>query len=192
MPNSTWPTRPTFNADHVLLLTYLSAVTFVIGVLAPMVSLTPRLGDPTLEQFVGIVSGESFTPRSHSLLGGIQSLFVHGDILMGLILLVFSLLFPLGKLLLLLGLCLEVLPHRTHFMKILSLIGKWSLLDVVVIAVLVVSFKTFPGGTRITPLWGTYVFTVSIVLSLLATMLIQTLEESTMDNLSAAPTLHRP
>jgi uncharacterized paraquat-inducible protein A len=43
------------------------------------------------------------------------------------------------------------------------------MLDVFVIAAMVVSFKAYPGGTRIQFEWGIYVFAASVILSMLAT-----------------------
>jgi hypothetical protein len=42
-------------------------------------------------------------------------------------------------------------------------------LDVFVIAAVVIAFKTFPGGTRVTLDWGVYAFTASVILSMVAT-----------------------
>jgi hypothetical protein len=47
------------------------------------------------------------------------------------------------------------------------------MLDVLVIAVMVVAFKSFPGGSRVAMNWGAYVFGLSVVLSMIATKMIK-------------------
>jgi paraquat-inducible protein A len=58
-------------------------------------------------------------------------------------------------------------------MKIMEKLGKWSMLDVFVIASLVVCFKGFPGGTHIQVQWGIYLFALSVLLSMLATQAVK-------------------
>jgi len=159
--------------DLALLIIYASTVTFVIGASVPFVRMEPRLGHRWLEDVVGVVSGEKFEPQVHSLLGMTVTLLSHRDLLLGIILLTFSILFPILKLGVLYVLCFGNPARRNWALHTLAVAGKWSLLDVLVVAVLMVSFKTFPGGTQLAPQWGVPVFALSILLSMIATGLLK-------------------
>ena len=79
-----------------------------------------------------------------SVLGGIIELFQHGNIFVGLVVFVFSIAFPLTKLVILFELsCLEIL-HRRHkalTLRIVEHLGKWSMMDVMLLAFLVMIVK---------------------------------------------------
>ncbi len=79
-----------------------------------------------------------------SLLGGTIELLSQGDWFVGGIVLVFSLIFPLVKILLLLDLSLLGLLHERHQAathRLMEILGRWSMLDVLLIALLVMLVK---------------------------------------------------
>jgi paraquat-inducible protein A len=90
-----------------------------------------------------------------------------GNVAIGVVLLVFSILFPIAKLAVLrLGiaeLAAGRAPGRAH--RLVQRLAKYSMVDVFVIALVVVASKTFPGGTVITVDWGTYAFAAAALLS---------------------------
>ena len=47
------------------------------------------------------------------------------------------------------------------------------MLDVFVVATIVISFKNFPGGSRVETEWGVYIFATSVLLSMAATALLK-------------------
>jgi paraquat-inducible protein A len=111
---------------------------------------------------------DELEPQSFSIIGGIIHLFEGGDILIAAVLMIFSVLFPAAKL----GvLYLAILSGSvsSKVVSLLAVIGKWSMLDVFVIALLVVAFKGFPGGSRIELNLGAYFFATSVLLSMFAT-----------------------
>lgn len=134
------------------------------GLFAPAMRIVPRMRPLTgLAKWLGLVD----EPRSYSVLGGILELLREGHAVIGGALLCFSVLFPLAKLVVLrAGLrdarrAAPVTPAH----RIASALGKYSMVDVFVIALLVVASRTFPGGTRITILWGAYAFGGAALLS---------------------------
>jgi paraquat-inducible protein A len=79
-----------------------------------------------------------------SILGGIFDLFAHGDYFVGGVVLVFSIIFPLAKIMLLLELSLLELLGRRHkawTLRLMEDLGKWSMMDVLLLALLVMMVK---------------------------------------------------
>ena len=79
-----------------------------------------------------------------SLLFGTLDLLAHGDWFVGIIVLVFSIIFPFVKIVMLLELSLLGLLHRRHkalTYRIMEYAGKWSMMDVMLLAFLVMLVK---------------------------------------------------
>jgi paraquat-inducible protein A len=109
--------------------------------------------------------------RVFSLLGGIMELLRTDQKLIGSILLIFSVIFPFAKLASLLIATSRLAPisnasrKRLHFLA--SITGKYSLLDILVVAIVIVLVK-FKGLAEAHALPGTTYFCVAIFLSILA------------------------
>ncbi len=102
-----------------------------------------------------------------SLWSGTWGLLTEGEWFLGVILFSFSILFPLAKNLLMLAL-LHGLPaarRRMHVvLQALSILGKWSMLDVFIVAILVCSIKLgLLANTEV--LIGVYFFASSVLLT---------------------------
>lgn len=79
-----------------------------------------------------------------SILGGILDLFAHGSYFVASVVLVFSIVFPLAKIVLLLELSLLDLLERKHkasTLRLMEHLGKWSMMDVLLLALLVMLVK---------------------------------------------------
>ncbi len=79
-----------------------------------------------------------------SLLGGTMDLLLHGSWFVGIIVLLFSILLPLIKLLALLELSWIGLTHQRHrawTYRLVELAGRWSMMDVLLLALLVTMVK---------------------------------------------------
>lgn len=79
-----------------------------------------------------------------SILSGIIDLFRHGDLVVGTVVLMFSIVFPLAKIVLLLELCLLEFLHRKHkafTLRVMEHVGKWSMMDVMLLAFFVMLVK---------------------------------------------------
>ena len=126
----------------------------VVGVFAPLMS---------LEKFF------IFTNRV-SLASAIGDLFKEGHWALFLILAFFSILLPLAKLAVMARVWNGAFVTDSRMHKTLhwiALYGKWSMLDVFVIAVLLVSVKLGSIAT-VEVHYGLYVFAASVLLSMLA------------------------
>lgn len=117
--------------------------------------------------FVPLIRVEHFFifGKDISLYGLLVGLYRHGDWFLFVIILGFSLLFPLAKLLLL-GAAVNLPGNFRHGpLHWVALLGKWSMLDVFVVAVLVVSLKV-RGLSEIQVQPGAWAFGLSVLLSM--------------------------
>ncbi len=92
-----------------------------------------------------ILTIEQFGQRHQtSLLSGSLELLNHGQFVVGVIVFVFSIVFPLVKILGLLELCWFGLLHRRHqalMFRVMEAMSRWSMLDVMLLALLVMMVK---------------------------------------------------
>ena len=107
-----------------------------------------------------------------SILSGIIQLLSTGNYFVGMIVLFCSVVFPLFKLVSLLLLSLGGLAlahrHRALTWRLIEWTGRWGMLDVLLVAILVAALKL--GDTfQVTPGPGAVAFTLVVLLSLLAT-----------------------
>lgn len=145
-------------------LLLLGALLLVPGLLAPMLTIrffaqVPLFGEIVLQA------------ESRSILGSVGFLLGHQNLLLGAIIGLFSVVVPIGKLLLI-GLALATGVATRRVARFLETIGAWSMLDVFVAAVTVVFFAV--GSTRGTDARvgvGLYFFAGYGLLSLAATRL---------------------
>ncbi len=114
-----------------------------------------------------------FWKSSYSVWAGVIELWKQNELALALILFFFSIVFPVVKLLGLTLLWFERLPEerRARLLHWLGLLGKWSMLDVFVVAILIVLVKLGPLA-KIEPRVGVYVFTAAIGCSMLTTMYV--------------------
>jgi paraquat-inducible protein A len=109
--------------------------------------------------------------RSFSLPGGIYELYKGGDWFLALVLLSFSVVFPFAKLLCLLLATTSLLPFspraRRVLHKLADITGKYSMLDVLVVAITIVVVK-FHAIAEVHARPGTYMFCAAVGLSILA------------------------
>lgn len=107
-----------------------------------------------------------------SLLMGTVELLFHGDWFVGGVVMMFSIVFPLVKLALLLELSLLGLLHRTHkalTYRVMEFAGRWSMMDVMLLAFMVMLVKL---GSLVEFHFGPAViaFVLCVAMSMLASM----------------------
>ncbi|MDX2505114.1 MAG: paraquat-inducible protein A [Gammaproteobacteria bacterium] len=141
---------------------FLTMTLFIISLFTPLF---------TLEKFY-------FFSNTVSLFSALLSLLDKGHLFLFLVIFIFSILFPLFKL----GVMLYVWNSQAgvtvqHFLKWIHQLGKWSMLDVFVVALMVVSIK-FDQVANMQIHYGFYLFLSSVLLSmLLSAISIRFLEE---------------
>lgn len=107
-----------------------------------------------------------------SLLSGTIELFRHGNVFVGMVVLMFSVVFPLTKILLLIELSWLELLHRKHkafTLRLMEHLGKWSMMDVMLLAFLVMLVKL---GDMVEFHFGPAIvaFTFCVAMSMLASL----------------------
>ena len=117
-----------------------------------------------------------FWKSSYSVTTGVLSLWEQGEYFLATILFFFSFVFPILKLLslaLIWGVGLTK-KQREKLLHWLGILGKWSMLDVFVVAILIVLVKMGPLA-QISPRQGVYYFCLAIFFSMLTTMYVERL-----------------
>lgn len=110
-----------------------------------------------------------FWESSYSVLSGIGGLWEGGELLLALVLLCFSVLFPIFKLGTLVVLWWRPMTSdvRATWLNRLEWLGRWSMLDVFAVAILVVAAK-LGILAECRPQSGVYVFGAAVLLSMCA------------------------
>lgn len=117
-----------------------------------------------------------FWKSSYSVWAGVVALWKANELLLALLLFFFSIIFPVIKLAALAVIWFVKLPEerRRWLLHWLGLLGKWSMLDVFVVAILIVLIKIGPLA-KVEPRAGVYVFSLAIIASMLTTVYIDRL-----------------
>lgn len=132
-----------------------------LGLAAPCLTLVKHV-DPLPDswaRWLGLID----EPATFSIGSTIVTLFDHGEILIGVVIFVFSVIFPTAKLILT-RLALRA-ERPSKLFTLAAAVSKFSMVDVFVIALLVVLGKSFPGGSHMVLEWGTYAFAAAALLS---------------------------
>lgn len=161
--------KPEIGSTSFTVLTILVGLAFVLliaGLVCPIATMDRLFLDPD----------------TYSVLEGIGNLITNQSWGIALLILGFSVIFPLGKLLVLvltLVQCRQKHPH-TVSLRWLEILGKWSMLDVFVIAV---TFSAANLGllSDVQVRYGIYLYASAILLSMLATFALSNVLNSADD-----------
>lgn len=126
--------------------------------------------------YIPIITVEKFYLFSNtvSLLSALQQLWLSAEWGLFALILTFSVIFPIGKIALLLIICnLPFANTQSHqrWLHRVAVYGKWSMLDVFVVALLVVTIK-LGALAQAKVEWGIYAFAASVVITLLVSQWI--------------------
>lgn len=117
-----------------------------------------------------LVVDEFGLTREINIIDGVEALLSSGKLLVGLVILAFSVVFPLGKIIGLYFLSTRARVfsrwHHGRFFGVIELIGRWGMLDVFLVAVLLAMVKADMVQMKAGP--GLVAFTICVVLSLLS------------------------
>jgi len=115
-----------------------------------------------------------FWKNDYSVLTGILGLFNVKEYFLSIILLFFCLIFPVVKIITLWILWVSEFDDATRnkVLEWLGLLGKWSMLDVFVVAILIVAVKLGPMAS-VTPRPGIYIFCLAIIMSIVTTTWVE-------------------
>jgi len=156
--SSTLATRHPQKDILIKFLLVLSTVLLLVGIFAPMM---------TLSKFIWI-------ENEFSLFAGTLQLYIDGQYLLFLILLFFSIVLPVAKIILLFRFWYadsSSCQQLQHFMNWISHYGKWSMLDVFVVALLLVIVKLGVLAT-VQVHYGIYMYALAGLLIMACTAII--------------------
>ena len=153
-----------------------SALLLGAALAGPCMAVQPAFGQ--FDGWVRLLKPDLARPTQYSVVGGILTLIRHNNALLGLLLLAFSVLFPTVKLAVMAAATSALAQGRSSgpLMHLAHHAGKFSMLDVFVVGLIVLAIKGLPGGSRVTLGWGVGAFAASVVLSLVAGIAIHRLE----------------
>ncbi len=159
--------RLTISKLQVMLLLgllVLASILFVIGVFQPMI---------TLSKFIII-------KNSFSVISGVTELWFNGQYILFFLIASFSIVLPLLKIAVLFKL-LFVINSTSHkikrYLHLMHEYGRWAMLDVMVVAVLIVTVK-LGAIASIQVHYGLYVFGAAVMLIMLITHRVVKLTEN--------------
>jgi len=142
-------------AQQLRYLIWLAALLLLVGLAAPVI---------TLKKFI-------LVENTFSVLSGVIELLQHGQIFLFLLLTGFSVMLPILKLRVLYLLVSRreaMQPRVRKLLHWMHLYGKWSMLDVFVVAVLVVAVK-LGALVDVEMRYGLYAFAGSVLLTMFIT-----------------------
>jgi paraquat-inducible protein A len=166
------------NRRLALVCCALSAILLVPGLFLPAVEMRPSFG-LVVDELLRSTRSKWIDPQQYSIISGVWALLSDGDYVLGVIILLFSIVFPIVKL------CVQAAKIKAAFSiepsektenkwsKFVTIMANWSMLDVFVIAIMVIGFKKFPGGTVIHNQIGVYFFGASVLLLLISQYLLK-------------------
>lgn len=143
----------------IALLIAVSAFSLALGVTQPLMR---------LEHLV-------FFSRTPSLIEMVAQLWVGGDRLLGAIVALFSIVFPAGKILAAQALLAggdhnPKMRRRMH--RLLAIVSKWSMMDVLIVAIVIVAAKTSGFADAFTQP-GLWFYVISVAAAAVATHMIR-------------------
>lgn len=123
-----------------------------------------------------------FWKNEYSVITGIIGLVHDREYFLAAVLFFFSVIFPTIKLVML-GLLWQIKfdeARRRRLLEWLGILGKWSMLDVFVVAILIVVMKLGPLA-NVEPKDGVYVFSLAIIMAIVTTMRVEKLAKRTVE-----------
>ena len=140
-------------------------ITLLFGLMSPLMMVT-------IHKKVDYLGDVVLSFESKGLVGSIAKLFESGDIVVAVVILLFSVLIPLVKIgsLLFISLFMES-PFAHNMVKFFKIIGKWSMVDVFVVATFLVYLTANKGDVSHAEVEvGLYFFLVYVLVSMLVSL----------------------
>ncbi|MEM7576847.1 MAG: paraquat-inducible protein A [Planctomycetota bacterium] len=169
--------RGVFKLGVIPVFLLLSSIALGLGWIGPCMTLVPGFG--VLDGWVRLFVPDEFTtPKTYSIFTGIVALWDENHRGLAALLAGFSIAFPAIKLAVMgYGHAAVVAGKQTGTAWWLAHhAGKFSMLDVLVVAVLVIAVKGMPGNSEVVVGWGLWSFAISVGLSMLAAIAIAWVE----------------
>ena len=147
-------------------LVALCCLAFGMALVLPLFSIQPAAGRWT--GLAKLLADDQFATRSFTLLGGIVILWRENKPGLAILMALISLVFPLLKLSVLWWEIFLVSSLSEKFLCFVRAISRYAMVEVLLIALLVLVVKGMPGGSEVKIQAGAWLFTASVILSLVA------------------------
>ena len=157
------------------LLIILSSIFLGIGLVAPTMTIVPKAGE--LTWLMEILDPESMLPVTYSIVGIIIELANSMEWLLVIVLTFFSVLFPVTKLYFFWAASSGQMPNIDWIASIVGKLSKFSMAEVFVLSLVLISLKTLPGGTDVQLEFGCMIYLLSVILSTLSSLRIFNMKE---------------
>ena len=154
------------------LLIILSSIFLGVGLVAPTMTIVPKAGE--LTWLIEILEPESMLPVTYSIVGIIIELANSMEWLLVIVLTFFSILFPVTKLYFFWATSCESRENSNieWMASIVGKLSKFSMAEVFVLSLVLVSLKTLPGGTNVKLEFGCMIYLLSVIFSTLSSIQI--------------------
>jgi len=153
----------------VLSLVVLSCLAFAAGLIFPLFTVRPAAGEWT--PVMRLFAAAQLQEQTYTLPGGIMQLWREGETFLALLLGMLSIVLPVVKLSVLWWEWLPGCGVSAAWMRFFRIVSRYAMVEVFVIALLVILIKGLPGGSQITLHLGTWAFSASVILSLIASQI---------------------
>jgi|TARA_E500000178_G_C16883297_1_gene690045 uncharacterized paraquat-inducible protein A len=156
---------------RLLILT--SSIFLGIGLVAPTMTIYPKAGE--LSWLMEMLDPKSMKPVTYSIAGIIVELAEMKDWFLVAMLTMFSIFFPVAKLYIfwLVSSPKDSGNKTLSIYKIGSRLGKFSMAEVFVLSLLLISLKTLPGGTEVNLEYGCMIYFLSVIFSIFSSLKIE-------------------
>lgn len=140
-------------------------LTLILGLITPILMVT-------IHKEVEYIGDIVLSFESKGVIGSIQKLFESGDVIVAIVILLFSVIVPVLKILSLLFVSVFMQSKFAHsIVKFFKMIGKWSMVDVFVVAVFLVYLTANKGEiSRAEVEVGLYFFLAYVIVSMLVSL----------------------
>lgn len=155
----------------------LASLLLGLGLVGPCMVVTPGFGEYT--RWVKVFKPGLVEPKTYSIISGAMHYITDDSLAIGILLMAFSVVFPAVKLATLWwgATMLQAGRPGGTALWLTHHAGKFSMLDVMVVAVLVLAVKGLPGSTTVEPGWGLFVFSAAVLLSIAASVMVSQMEK---------------
>ena len=145
----------------------ISIIALITGWFSPILEITAYQDIPLLGNTI-------FQYESKSIITALYKIFDKQQYAIAIIILLFTIITPIIKTTILLTISFKEKLHLSgRSLKILSSIGKWSMLDVFVVAIIVTYFSMKSSGQTDANLQiGVYYFSIYVILSMICTYIV--------------------
>ena len=151
-----------------LILSFITFISLIYGLINPILMVT-------IHKQVEYLGDVILSFESKGIIGSIKKLFENGETAIAITILLFSVLLPLLKSLTLTStLLFHKHPWSRHLVNFFKHIGKWSMIDVFVVATFLVYLTSNGGGISQAEIQvGLYFFLVYVILSMITAIQTQ-------------------